>query len=210
MQRLVEFLSSLLARHNMAFTTAIAFGALLFGVQALGLFGDHDHDADLDHDADHDHDAGGIPLAIAMPLGLTAFGFSGLFASLAFGGIGPDWQTFEEIKILPVLALAITGAWGALAISTRVYKRYLPDNVHTASDRRDLLGLVGTVISKRVDTEFGQVRIKDNFGHELEVPCVALDRERSAANGEEVVLVEWNAKQNRFKVVPFVAKTLRG
>jgi hypothetical protein len=55
----IGFLSSLIAWQNMLFTATVGLGSLMFGVQALGAFGEHDHDsdADLDHDADVDHDA---------------------------------------------------------------------------------------------------------------------------------------------------------
>lgn len=253
LETFIGFLSNLIAWQNILFTVTAAFGALLFSVQAMGIFGDHSHDADHDLDADHDHalDAGHdvdhdhaldadhdhdldadhdvdhdhhgpahsgggaissalkmlgvgrLPISLLLPLALTAFGFAGLFASLAFGGIGKDAASFPESSIFPVLGLAFAGAFAAIQVSSRLFRKMFPDTVKTASDRYDLLGLVGTVKSGKVDGEFGQVRLKDNFGHELEVPCIALDDARTAKYGDEVVLVDWDAARNRFKVVPF-------
>src|SRR5207244_9904469 len=98
--------------------------------------------------------------------------------------------------------IAALGSALSLHISGRVFKRIVPDT-KTASEKIDLLGLIGTVKSGKVDLEFGQVKVKDNFGNELEVPCIALDAERMPKYGEEVVLVDWEPEKNRFKIVPF-------
>jgi hypothetical protein len=146
---------------------------------------------------------GKIPLSLLLPLALVSFGFAGLFASLAFGGIGKNAGSFPESFMLPVIGLAFAGSFASIQVLSRVFRKIIPEFVKTASDRYDLLGLVGVVKSGKVDGEFGQVRVKDNFGHELELPCIALDIERGAKYGEEVVLVDWDPTLNRFKVVPF-------
>lgn len=244
MDALFTFFGSLIAWQNMLFTATVGLGAVLFGVQAFGIFGDNDHDHDVDHDhdldaghdhdhdldaghdlahADHDHDldhdhhgtssaldsalkmlgVGRLPLSLLLPLALTSFGFSGLFASLFFGGIGSGSATFTEALIFPILGLAFAGSFGAVQVVSRLFRKIVPDAAKSSSDRYDLLGLVGVVKSGKLDQEFGNVLVKDNFGHPLEVPCMALDVARGAKYGDEVVLVDWDPAKNRFKVVPF-------
>jgi membrane protein implicated in regulation of membrane protease activity len=233
------FLSSLIEWQNILFTTTVGLGTLLFGVQAFGIFGDHDsdgehdvdadhdhdvdadHDHDVDADADHDHDvahAGGgsiltaglkalgvgrMPISLLLPLALASFGFAGLFASLAFGGIGQGSATFPQLLVLPVLGLAFAGAFATIQIASRLFQKIAPDSKKTSSDKYDLLGLVGVVKSPAVDHEFGQVQLTDNFGRALEVTCVAVDPARAPKYGDEVVLVDWDPAIARFKVVPF-------
>jgi hypothetical protein len=216
------FLVSLVEWQNILFTTTIALGVVLFGAQTFGVFGhgDGDHDlggaaGELDAGDGANLDAEGfvssglkglgfgrIPLSLLLPLWLSSFGFTGLVASWAFGGIGAH-AAFPELRIVPVIGAALFGSLVPIRVVARVFKRLIPDTVKTASDRLDLLGLVGVVKSGVVDVEFGQVQVIDGFGHELEVPCIALDAERTAKYGEEVVLVDWEPAINRFKIVPF-------
>jgi hypothetical protein len=260
---LLSFIESLIAWQNVLFTTTVGVGTLLFGVQAMGLLGDHehevdhdvggvehdheieagadhdldadhgadhdldadhdlehDHDVDGDHDVDHDHDAEGhggsfighalrafglgrVPLSLLLPIALVSFGFVGLCASMAFGGIGAQSEGFSEVLILPVLGIAALGSAVTLHLAGRAFRRIAPDS-KSASDKLDLLGLVGVVKSGKVDLEYGQVRVVDSFNNQLDLPCVALDEQRQPKYGDEVVLVDWDPAVNRFKIVPFV------
>ncbi|MCK6549192.1 YqiJ family protein [Myxococcota bacterium] len=266
MENIATFFTSLFAWQNLLFTTTLGLGTLLFGVQALGLFGssdkdvdhdtdaDHDvdHDVDADHDVDHDVDAGHdvdadhdgghalehgpdahaldahhgdhalahgdhdgvvaaalkglgigrVPLSMLLPLVLVGFGTFGLVASLVVGGLGARAATFEDWRVLPVLGAAAAGALLVARVGARLFARLAPD-AKSVSDKWDLLGLVGVVTTTKVDLELGQVRVKDTFGNELEVPCIARDAARIPKYGEEVVLVDWTPERNRFEVVPF-------
>src|SRR5262249_28552759 len=153
--------------------------------------------ADADHDVAHGGSFvlhalrglgfGKIPLSMLMPLGFVSFGFSGLVGSMLFGGLGANTGVFPEMMIFPVLGLAATGSILFLRVVAGLFRKIVPDG-KTASDRWDLLGLVGKVKTTKIDAEFGQALVKDSFGNELEVACIALDAERTAKYGEEVVL----------------------
>ena len=222
MDALIAFVASMFAWQNVLFTTTLGLGTLLVAAQALaGAHSDHDHDGAIDHDADgdlavHGHAGGAlvasalaglglgrVPLSLLLPIGLVSFGMTGLAASLALGGLGARAGAFSELLELPVLGAAFAGALLGLRASARLFARFAPD-VRTASGRAELVGLPGVVLTAKVDAEFGMVRVKDAFGHELEVPCVGPVDGREVREGDEVVLTAWDPERNRFRVVPFV------
>src|SRR5258708_5307164 len=60
-----------------------------------------------------------------------------------------------------------------------------------ATKRSALVGQIGTVISSRVTTDFGEIRLKDHTGHIVRVLCKLSDGARIPNEHEQVVVVDY-------------------
>jgi membrane protein implicated in regulation of membrane protease activity len=167
----------------------------VLGVLAGGGHGDADHDVDADHDADDGAER-------AAPLGFFGFGtlpFSMIWQTFALvaGGSGvvmnlgylatpggPPlvslWWTLPASAIAGGLAVACAARWLGPILASKEQE---------ATRRDQLVGQVGVVISSRVDSAFGEVRIRDKTGHDLRVVCRLAGGARSVPRERESVVV---------------------
>jgi membrane protein implicated in regulation of membrane protease activity len=156
---------------------------------------DHDVDADVDHDVDADHDvehdadadqehsAGdrGWGVAALAPLGVGKIPFSVIWQTyaLAFAltGFALNLRYLGAAASVPLVSLAWTipsslvAGYVAVALVARILGPVLSSKEQEATSRSQLVGLVGVVISSKVDQEFGEVRIRDKSGHDVRVIC---------------------------------------
>jgi membrane protein implicated in regulation of membrane protease activity len=148
-----------------------------------------DHDVDADHDAEHDadadqeHSAGdrGWGVAALAPLGVGKIPFSVIWQTyaLAFAltGFALNLHYLGAAASVPLLSLAWTvptslvAGYVAVALVARILGPVLSSKEQEATSRSQLVGLVGVVISSKVDQEFGEVRIRDKSGHDVRVIC---------------------------------------
>jgi Protein of unknown function (DUF1449) len=173
---------------------------------------DADHDADSDSDADHDADHGaaagqGFSLAAFLGVGrvpflvvwLTLFlftGFTGLIVNRLLLGKGGYAGWYFPISLLA----AVTAGLAATRLTAGAVHRLVDVGGRGAAKKRDLSGAVGVVASPRVDAEFGEVRVKDERGQEILVHARTGPGEPPLAQGEQVVLLEWDAEASIFGV----------
>ena len=215
----------LFAWANAPFTIALGVTILFALLQASGLLGllagdadehdvdvDHevDTDADADHDVDHDQDADadddhGIGAILFGTLGIGKIPFSLIWQSyaivFAITGLALNVHAATESGAVPLLTLAWTiptslfTGYVAVAALARVLGPIVSSKAQEATSRAELVGQIGTVISSRVSSEFGEVRVKDKSGHELRVICKLADGVRVASEHEQVVFVDYDDEQ---------------
>jgi hypothetical protein len=206
--RLVQFFT---AWANAPFT--IAFGiaagvAILQATGALSLLGDHDADVDGDVDADIDGDVDGeaevdgdtdgehsfldllgvgrIPFSLAWQTGAIAFAMVGLLLNARYIGGSPPL-----ITLLWTIPTGIVASLGSIAGAARLLgPLFTPEE---ATSREALVGREGVVISSKVTPEFGEVRIRDDHGHDVRVICRLAPGEDSVSEGKHVIVVDIEA-----------------
>lgn len=211
--RLVQFIT---AWANAPFTIAFGIAAGVAVLQASGvlsLLGDHDADvdgdADLDGDAevdggaeaDGDNDAehsfsgiktglgllgfGRIPFSLAWQTGAIAFALTGLLLNAGYIGRGDSPPIHTLLWTVPA---GVVAALGSIAgIARLLGPLFTPEE---ATTRAALVGREGVVISTRVTLDFGEVRIRDDHGHDLRVICRLAPGNDSVAEGKHVVVVD--------------------
>ena len=182
---------------------------------------DHDVDADADGDADgdhdHDHDAdpenehgaghgvlaglgvGKVPLSIIWQTYAVAFGLTGIICNtiyLSYARALPPTTLAWTLPVALVLGYLVTRRLG------RVLARVAADPRHEATSRKELVGHTGVVISSKISSEFGEVRLMDKTGHVLRIICRTRDSEPTIAEGREVVIVEYDAGGDHLFVAP--------
>ena len=84
----------------------------------------------------------------------------------------------------------------------RVLARVASDPRHEATTRRELVGHTGVVISSKVSSEFGEVRLMDKTGHVLRIICRTREGEPPIAEGREIVIVEHDPAGDHLFVAP--------
>ncbi len=173
--------------------------------------GGHDADHDVDHDADDGDDDGDDQASGGRGFGAIAFGPLGI-GKVPFSII---WQTYAlvfsviglainsrfsaEDGSVPLRALMFSGpiafaaGYGAVAALARVLGPMLSSRKEDATSRKELVGQLGVVISSRVSSDFGEVRVKDKSGHDLRVICKLARGMRAPREKESIVIVELDA-----------------
>jgi hypothetical protein len=202
----VEFL---LSWGNAPFAAALGVVAAFTILQVTGVLGllagdaSTDHDVSLEHDVDLDHDAdpdgapahgsfvgwfgfGTLPLSMIWQTFALIAAIAGVLMNLGYMGRpgGPPIHTL--LWTLP--ASAIAGSL-AVAASARWLGPILGSRENDATRRDQLVGQIGVVISSKVDSSFGEVRIRDKTGHDLRVVCRLGDAARSVPRERESVVV---------------------
>lgn len=178
---------------------------------------DADGDADHDADADHDHDAdqenasgagqgflaalgvGKVPLSIIWQTYAVAFGLAGIIGNTIYLGYAralPPYTLAWTLPIALVFGYFVTRRLG------RVLARVASDPRQEATTRKELVGHTGVVISSKISSEFGEVRLMDKTGHTLRIICRTRDSEPTIAEGREVVIVEYDKAGDHLFVAP--------
>jgi membrane protein implicated in regulation of membrane protease activity len=214
-ENVVSALGFLLAWANAPFAIAAGIAALFALLQVTGVLGliaggegdadhdvdhdvDADHDADGDHDGDHEGDDRTWAAAALAPLGFGKIPFSMIwqtfalfFAATGFGlnlhfmsAGGPPLHSLAW-----TLPTALFAGYLGVAVVARVLGPLLSSTEQEATSRAQLIGQTGVVISTRVDSEFGEVRIRDKSGHDLRVVCKLAPGAKSVPREHESVLV---------------------
>jgi len=204
----VQFLT---AWANAPFTIAFGVAASVALLQASGALslladdadndvdadadGELDHDVEADADGDNDHDAdehsflellgvGRIPFALVWQTGAIAFAITGLALNARYaGGSEPP-----PITLLWTLPSGIVAALGSIAGAARLLGPLFTPR--EATSRHALVGRAGTVISTRVTSEFGEVRLRDDHGNDVRLICRLADGNEAPREGAQVVVVE--------------------
>ncbi|HSQ65130.1 MAG TPA: hypothetical protein VLM85_18040 [Polyangiaceae bacterium] len=200
-------------------------GLLAGGGEDADADGDLDHDVDVDHDVDadadaeadgdHDHDvdqdAGGergigaivfgtlglgrIPFSLIWQAYAIVFAITGLALNARFAGADGSVPLWTLAGTVPISLL--TG-YGFVAALARVLGPVLSSKAQEATSRGELVGQIGVVISSRVSSEFGEVRVKDKSGHDLRVICKLAAGVRAPLEHEQVVFVEYDEANGLF------------
>jgi membrane protein implicated in regulation of membrane protease activity len=185
---------------------------------------DHDLDADADADADGDgdgdgdaHDAGGqgrglgaallgafgmgkIPMSLAAETFGLVFGLTGFSLNLRFLALG---AVPPPVTLLWTTPLSLVAGYAAVAVVARIVGPILSSREHEATGRAELVGQVGVVISSRVDHDFGEVRIRDRSGHDVQLICkLSRASARPATERESVVVVDYDEARGELLVEP--------
>lgn len=212
---------------NLPYLVMLGLVGVFFALQAVGLLAhaaeaDHDvhvdgdgapdgihHEADGDSDADHGADAGdhhslsgvlGVGRVPFMVIWLTLFifaGFTGIFVNRVLqvrAGTYATW--FFPLSLLAALAVGLL----AVRFAARAVGRLVDTGGRGASSRSELSGAVGVVASPRLDSRFGEVRVRDFRGEELIVHGHVGEREEVLEQGAKVVLIELEKETGLFHV----------
>jgi membrane protein implicated in regulation of membrane protease activity len=209
------------APFTVAGAVAILFALLsMTGVMGLLAGGDHDgheadHDVDADADADGDADCdheqyhdnehedyggdrgftnivlggigvGRIPLSLIWQTFALVFAVTGLILNASSLPLGPS--TLSLVWNVPIASIA---AYGFVALLARILGPIFATKEAEATKRSALVGQIGTVISSRVTSDFGEIRLKDHTGHIVRVLCKLADGSRIPNEHEQVVVVDY-------------------
>jgi membrane protein implicated in regulation of membrane protease activity len=163
---------------------------------------DGGHDDGDDHDADQhdDADRGGLLSLVLGPLGIGKLPFSLVWqvygAVFALTGLGVNAKYIDLGHAPPLVSLAWTmplalgAGYAVVAGLAKVLGPALAGKEGEATSRAELVGHVGTVISTRVDAEFGEIRVRDKTGHDLRVVCRLAPGHAPAKEKQEIVVVD--------------------
>src|SRR5438105_8778529 len=202
----------------------VFFVLQVFGFAAHAFAGDQEIDLDgdgvpddlatehdIDGDSDHDLDApehgtfsigaflgiGRVPFLVVW---LTLFifaGFTGLFLNrllLAQAGTYRGW----------FFPLSLLGAVGVGAVAVRFAAKGVAKLVDVggrgAGTRKDLRGRIGVVAGATLDSQFGEIRVRDARGEELIVHGRLDGTGKALERGAQVVLVELHPDEGVFTV----------
>ncbi|MEO5726809.1 MAG: hypothetical protein ABI134_26115, partial [Byssovorax sp.] len=167
--------------------------------------GDHDHDADQENEHSVGHGllgglgVGKVPLSIIWQTYAIAFGLTGIIGNtiyLSYARALPPTTLAWTLPVALVLGYLVTRRLG------RVLARVASDPRHDATSRKELVGHTGVVISSKISSEFGEVRLMDKTGHTLRIICRTRDSEPTIAEGREVVIVEHDSSGDHLFVAP--------
>jgi len=202
----------------------VFFVLQLFGFAAHAFSGDHEIDPDydgvpddlatehdIDGDAEHDVDVpehGAFSIGAFLGVGrvpflvvwLTLFifaGFTGLFLNRVLSAQAGGYRGwFFPLSLLGSLAVGAT----AVRFTAKGVQKLVDVGGRGSSARRDLRGRIGTVASARLDSQFGEIRVRDARGDELIVHGRLAEGEDALERGAEVVLVDLQREENLFTV----------
>jgi membrane protein implicated in regulation of membrane protease activity len=176
---------------------------------------DADADADADHDADSDQDhdasdAGGKGFLEGLGVGKVPISivWQTFAATFGLGGIAMNTFLLTRTGSVPAYALAwalpaaLALAYGVTRAVSGALGRVLSDPKQEATSRAQLVGKAATVISCRVTSEFGEVRVHDKSDQWIYVVCRIRESEPVIAEGTEVVFVEHDRDSDRLYVAP--------
>jgi membrane protein implicated in regulation of membrane protease activity len=163
---------------------------------------DADGDHDADHDADGDADGHGFSFYVLGPLGFGKVPFSVIWQTYAVvfaaTGLALNARMFLNREggpptgsLLWTLPIALVAGYGVVAMLARWLGPVFASTKEQATSRAQLVGQTGIVISSKVTSEFGEVRIRDKSGHDLRVVCKLADGSSSPKEHQRVVVVEY-------------------
>ena len=214
-----------------AIATVVTF-ALLQASGLLGLLagGEVDHDADsdfdgdvdtdgdldADHDINGDHNAdhadaksaasgllatvgvGKLPTSIIWQTFAMTFGMTGVVTNTLVFGVSKDLSAGALLLSLPV---ALVGGFGFTSLIAKALTKMVKPP-QEAPGKRHLVGLVGVVVSGKVDEEFGEVRVKGPHGELVQLHCRVMPGEKALANQAQVVIVSYDRERDCIYVMP--------
>lgn len=146
---------------------------------------------------------GRVPLSIVWQTFAFAFGATGLCANAVFlssRGALPLWTLAWSLPLALLCA-----AWAVTRKVARVVGRVVSNPDQEATSRAALVGATGVVISSKVDTSFGEVRILDRWAT-WSAWCAPSRRETAVPEQREVVVVEYDKARDRLLVAPLDAE----
>lgn len=223
---MADFLNYIFVWSNVWFTAPVAFvfifvilqlvmGSLNFG----GRYADVDLEADADVDVRADVDAGvgshgssfivsalgvlnvgKVPFMIILMALFSIWGISGLVVNELL-----NVNTTPRFGLNPQFALGISfmvaflcGVLGTRYLAVEI-SRLFPESERASTDY-DLIGLTGRVISGRITTTFGTVRVKCPHATELTVSCRVRGDDDVPLKGDTVILVDYDSQARIFDV----------
>ena len=172
---------------------------------------DGDSDTDGDHDADGHHGGGmgkdflaGIgvgkmPLSVVWQVFFLCFGLAGLVMSsivLDRTGTLPTYSLAWSVPVAALFGFAVNHGL------SRLFSRLVVPPDKASTSRKDLVGNTGVVISSKVNSEFGEVRVVDRSGDTLRLIVKTLDQDDVIEEGREVVFVEYDPQKDTLYVAP--------
>lgn len=177
---------------------------------------DHDggHDEGDDHDADQDDEAdrGGLASQVLAPLGIGKLPFSLVWqvygVVFAVTGLGLNSRYLDMGHAPPLVSLAWTmptalaAGYAVVAALARVLGPVLASKDAEATSRAELVGRIGTVISTKIDADFGEIRVRDKTGHDLRVVCRLAPGHAAPREKQEIVVVDHDRDTGTLYVAP--------
>src|SRR5438270_663371 len=109
------------------------------------------------------------------------------------------WQFLNQWWNLPYLVALGVGAV-AVRFTAKGVQKLVDVGGRGASARSDLRGRIGIVASARLDSQFGEIRVRDARGDELIVHGRLGEGEHALERGAEVVLVDLQREEGLFTV----------
>jgi len=216
---MIEFLKDLSLWYNLIFTLPILLVILYLILQIFGLaldfgadvdtdVGEADVDVDTDVDADTDAfpaleralafiNVGKVPLTIVISTFMLFWGITGFACN---GIVQQAFGSFPSVFILVSCGAAFVVGITATKFLSGVIARLFPEVETYSSNNEALLGLTAQVVSGQVTPKFGRAKVKDQYGNVLTVFCKIVEGKEVPKRGDEVVLIDYDASDNKFEV----------
>jgi hypothetical protein len=205
---------SLLAWQQLLFLIPTAVGVLLAVGAALGL-ADHGgdagetgdaHDAHDAPDADGEHAPSSSDGAAALAVGRVPVLLRALLLSLSFGGTGlvasyllAATNASPTARALISLPVALAAAWLVGGRLARALTRRLPLLESQVLTRQDLVGSVGRAVLP-IGPAGGLAQVFDRHGNLHQVSCRLLATEAAVPVGGDLLLVDYDERNQRYLV----------
>jgi membrane protein implicated in regulation of membrane protease activity len=139
---------------------------------------------------------GRVPLSILLMMLLISWGVIGFIANVLLLPSVPQ-------GLIPSISLS-AAAVGSLLFTSAVSRfigRFMPLNETYARRRHELLGSVGEALYP-IDSTFGMMTVRDDYGDLFDFPCRTSEEQPPIAKGARVRLVGYNARRKLFYVIP--------
>ena len=179
---------------------------------------DADVDADLDHDLGPEHSpefhpehepsfvsrvlsaagVGRVPLSILLVSFFLLWGFAGMWSNALFKPI----LVTPYLYTLPATAIALLASVTGTGILGRTLARMLPSFESYASKRAELVGKRAEALFD-ITAEQGTARLRNQYGHLLDVPCRVREGTDRIPAGETILLAAYDRTEQCFTAAPY-------
>lgn len=202
---------------------AVSFPAVIFTVTSIFLFGFWvvttalgsgldsiaDFETDVDSDVDLDSDGGGgvlrtvfellgvtgMPVLLGLNIMSIAAWAAAMIGQLLLGG--GDGTVGVLVGLLVLLGALMLGRSMAKSVAQRFDQMFTPT---PALRRRDLVGSVCTVTTRKVTADFGQAEVRDREGGSLIVQ-VRSDKPNDLSAGDKALIFDVDDELGAFQVM---------
>lgn len=170
---------------------------------------DHDFGHDVDHDVDLHHETsiplrvlsffgvGRVPISLVIISFCLIWGLSGWISNQIIHKIIPwPWLYVWASMLIALLLATFVTRWIAHGLS-----KVMPSTETQATRSHDLIGKEGTTIH-RVTTQFGEIRVLDNFGNLQTVGCRVKTGDPEIPKGQKALLMSWQPEGSFYLVEP--------
>jgi membrane protein implicated in regulation of membrane protease activity len=141
-----------------------------------------------------------VPFMMLAGVFLLTWGIVGLTLNYV---IVANLKTFWAPLLIPSIVVTFVVSILFTKSFAKAISFIAPTAEKGATSIRELVGKTARVISGKVTTKFGQVRLRDDLGHSITVFCKIRAGNEIPEKGDEVLLLEYDDVEKKFEVEKF-------